>query len=466
MDYLERWYSVNRNEERLGTEPLGKLIFSLALPSVLAQVVNLLYSIVDRIYIGHIPDVGAMALTGLGLCMPILLIVSAFASFAGSGGAPRAAMELGRGSRENASKILTNAFLMLIAFSIVLPAVLLSFKTPLLYFFGASDSTIKYANDYLSIYLCGTIFVQLALGLNSFIACQGQAKTAMASVIIGALANIILDPIFIFVFDLGVRGAAIATVISQALSAAWVVRFLLSKKSVIRIDLRNLKPDMKVIGSIASLGISPFIMQSTESLIAIVFTSGLQKYGGDLYVGTYTILNSVMQLIFIPANGFTYGTQPIISYNYGAGNYSRIKKNYCIITGVALAYTAIFCTCVFIFPTALPALFTDDKALLELTASKLPIFIAGMILFAIQMGAQTTLLGIGQAKISLFIACLRKIILLTPLALILPRFFGVDGIYFAEPISDTISALTSLGLFIYVCAKYLKTPKSSSGEEA
>ena len=403
-----------------------------------------------------------MALTGLGLCTPIILIVSAFASFAGSGGAPRAAMELGRGNRGNAGRILTNAFIMLIAFSVFLPAVLLTFKTPLLYFFGASDSTIKYANDYLSIYLCGTIFVQFALGLNSFIACQGQAKTAMASVVIGAVANIILDPIFIFVLDMGVRGAAVATLISQALSAAWVVRFLLSKKSVIKIDLANLKPDMKIIGSIASLGISPFIMQSTESLIAIVFTSGLQKYGGDLYVGTYTILNSVMQLIFIPANGFTYGTQPIISYNYGAGNYSRIKKNYCIITGVALAYTTLFCTLAFIFPSALPSLFTDDAQLMSLTASKLPIFIAGMILFAIQMGAQTTLLGIGQAKISLFIACLRKIILLTPLALILPTIFGVDGIYFAEPISDTISALTSLGLFIYVCKKHLKTPKGDS----
>lgn len=456
---------MNRNEERLGTEPLGKLIFSLALPSVLAQVVNLLYSIVDRIYIGHIEGVGAMALTGLGLCTPIILIVSAFAAFAGNGGAPLAAMELGRGNREKASIILTNACALLAVFSVMLPAVLLSFKTPLLYFFGASDITIGYAQDYLSIYLCGTVFVQFALGLNMYISCQGQAKTAMLSVLIGAVSNIILDPVFIFALDMGVKGAATATIISQALSAAWVVRFLLSKKSAITISLKHLKPDMRIIGKIASLGVSPFIMQSTESLIAIVFTSGLQKYGGDLYVGTYTILNSVMQLIFIPANGFTYGTQPIISYNYGAGNYSRIKKNFCIITAVALCYTAVFCTFAFICPTALPALFTDDAALLELTASKLPIFIGGMILFAIQMGAQTTLLGIGQAKISLFIACLRKIILLTPLALILPRFMGVDGIYFAEPISDTISALTSLVLFIYVCKKHLKTPSGADAKQ-
>ena len=449
---------MNRKEARLGTEPLGKLIFSLAVPGVLAQLVNLLYSIVDRVYIGHIQGVGAMALTGLGLCTPIILIVAAFASFAGSGGAPRAAMELGRGSRENASKILTNSFLLIVAFSVVLPVVLLAAKEPLLYFFGASDSTIKYANDYLSIYLCGTIFVQLSLGLNSFIACQGQAKTAMLSIVIGAAANIILDPVFIFALDMGVRGAAIATIISQALSAAWVVGFLISKKSIIRITHRYMKPDMRIIRAITSLGVSPFIMQSTESLIAIVFTSGLYKYGGDLYVGTYTILNSIMQLMFIPANGLTNSTQAITSYNYGAGNYSRIKQNYRIITTVVLLYNAVFCTFAFICPTALPSLFTDDVELLNLTAEKLPIFIGGMVLFAFQMGAQTTLLGMGQAKISLFIACLRKIILLTPLALILPRFFGVDGIYFAEPISDSISALTSLGLFIYVCRTHLKTP--------
>lgn len=431
----------------------------MALPSVLAQLVNLLYSIVDRIYIGHIEDVGAMALTGLGLCTPIILIVSAFAAFAGNGGAPLAAMELGRGNRREAGKILTNALVLLLGFSVLLTAALLLVKRPLLYFFGASENTIAYADSYISIYLCGTIFVQLSLGLNSFISSQGQAKTAMLSIVIGAAANIILDPVFIFALGMGVKGAALATVISQALSAGWVLAFLLGKKTVIRIDIAHLRPDIRIIGKIASLGISPFIMQSTESLIAIVFTSGLQSYGSDLYVGTYTILNSVMQLMNLPAHGFAFGTQPIVSYNYGAGNYDRVKKNFVIITVIGFIYTGLFYMLVIFFPEFLAGLFTDDETLLALTADKLPIFLAGMTVFAFQMAAQCTLLGIGQAKISLFIACLRKIILLTPLALLLPRFFGVDGIYWAEPLSDSISALTSLGLFIFVAGKQLKTDK-------
>lgn len=447
----------SRSEERLGTEPLLKLVFSMAMPSVLAQLVNLLYSIVDRIYIGHIQDVGAMALTGLGLCTPIILIVSAFAAFAGNGGAPLAAMELGRGDREKAGKILSNAVVLLLAFSVVLTAVLLVVRRPLLYFFGASDNTIAYADSYIKIYLCGTVFVQLALGLNNFISSQGQARTAMVSVVIGAVANIILDPIFIFLLDMGVQGAALATVIAQALSAAWVLRFLLGKKSVIRISRIFLKPDPAIIGKIASLGISPFIMQSTESLIAIVFTSGLQHYGGDLYVGTYTILNSVMQLMNLPAHGFAFGTQPIVSYNYGAGNFERVKKNFWIISVVGFIYTTGFYILVLAAPEFLAGLFTSDRELLSLTASKLPLFLAGMTVFAFQMAAQSSLLGIGQAKISLFIACLRKIILLTPLALVLPLALGVDGIYWAEPLSDTISALTSLCLFVYVSKKHLKT---------
>lgn len=457
---------MNRSEERLGTEPLLKLIFSLAIPSVLAQLVNLLYSIVDRVYIGHIQDVGALALTGMGLCTPIILIVSAFAAFAGSGGAPLAAMELGRGDRDKAGRILSNALVMLLCFSAVLTVLLLALRRPLLYFFGASDATIGYADDYIKIYLCGTVFVQLSLGLNSFISCQGQAKTAMFSVLIGAVANIILDPIFIFALDMGVQGAALATVISQALSAAWVLCFLLGGRNVIRIKRKYLKPNAATVAKIASLGVSPFIMQTTESLIAIVFTSGLQSYGGDLYVGTYTILMSVMQLMNMPAHGFAFGTQPIISYNYGAGNFGRVKKNFWIISAIGFAYTALFYLVVLIAPETLAGMFTTDEALLSLTASKLPIFLAGMTIFAFQMSAQTTLLGIGQAKISLFIACLRKIILLTPLALVLPAIFGVDGIYWAEPLSDGISAITSLCLFIYVSRKQLKTPEQLPKKES
>lgn len=452
----------SRSEERLGSAPLLKLIFSLAIPSVLAQLVNLLYNIVDRIYIGHIPEVGAMALTGVGLCAPMILIISAFSAFAGNGGAPLAAIELGRGDRQKAGRILTNAFVLLVIFSVVLTVLLIIVRRPLLFFFGASENTIGYADDYIKIYLLGTIFVQFSLGLNNFISCQGQARTAMLSVFIGAVANIILDPIFIFALDMGVKGAALATIISQAMSAIWVLGFLLGKKSVIRIDFNNLKPQPKVIGKIASLGISPFIMQTTESLIALVFTSGLQAYGGDVYVGTYTILASVMQLMNMPAHGFAFGTQPIISYNYGAGNYARVKKNFLIICAIGFIYTSCFYILVLAAPELLAGMFTDDELLLSLTADKLPLFLAGMTVFAFQMAAQCTLLGIGQAKISLFLACLRKIILLTPMALILPTIFGVDGIYWAEPLSDTISALTSLALVLYVFKKQLKTPEKPS----
>ena len=447
----------DRSDERLGTAPLGKLIFSLAIPSVVAQLVNLLYSIVDRIYIGHIADVGAMALTGLGLCTPILLVVSAFAAFAGMGGAPLAAMELGRGDREKASRILSMSLLLLVCFSVVLTAVLLLCRLPLLRFFGASDATIGYADSYITIYLCGTIFVQLALGLNSFISSQGQAKIAMLSVVIGAAANIILDPVFIFLFDMDVRGAALATVISQALSAGWVLRFLLSSKNVMPIRWKALKPDLAVIGKIASLGVSPFIMQSTECLISIVFTSGLSKYGGDLYVGTYTVLQSVCQLVFIPAHGFTYGAQPIISYNFGAEKFDRVKRCFLIMTGITFAYSLLFYVFIYICPRELAGMFTSDAALVQLSAEKLPIYMFGMSIFGIQMGAQTALLGMGQAKVSLFIACLRKIILLTPLALLLPLAVGVDGIYLAEPISDAISAICSGLLFFLIARKLLRT---------
>jgi len=444
------------SDTRLGTEPVGKLIFSLAIPAVAAQLVNLLYSIVDRIYIGHIAEAGAMALTGLGLCTPIIFLVAAFASFAGAGGAPLAAMELGRENREKAAKILNMSFLLLLVFSVVLTGLLLALKLPLLRFFGASDATIGYADDYITIYLCGTIFVQLALGLNNFISCQGQAKIAMFSVLIGAAANILLDPVFIFLLNMGVKGAALATVLSQAISAAWVLRFLLTERSVIRISWDQLRPDPAVIGKIAALGVSPFIMQATESLISLVFTSGLKKYGGDLYVGTYTILLSISQLIFVPAHGFTFGSQPIISYNFGAKRFDRVKRCYLIMTGVTFAYSLLFYLVITTCPRMLAGMFTSDAALLELTAEKMPMFMFGMSIFGLQMGGQCALLGMGQAKVSLFIACLRKIILLTPLALLLPLAVGVNGIYLAEPISDCISAICCTALFFVLSRKLLK----------
>ncbi|PHV69691.1 MATE family efflux transporter [Sporanaerobium hydrogeniformans] len=442
-------------DNKLGTAPLGKLIFSMALPAVIAQIVNVLYNIVDRIYIGHIPEVGAKALTGLGVCFPILMLISAFSAFTGSGGAPLAAIQLGKGNRDEAEKILGNGVSMLLTFSIILTFFFMLTKEPILYAFGASDETIIYALDYLSVYLLGTLFVQLAIGLNTFITCQGHAMTAMFSVLIGAGINIILDPILIFGFNMGVKGAALATIISQCCSAIWVVYFLISKKSSIRIKACYLRPNWKIIGGIAALGISPFVMQATESLINIVFNSGLQKYGGDLYVGSMTILQSVMQLFVLPVQGITIGTQPIISYNYGAKNFERIKKAFKLTLIVTFTVTCLATLVTWLFPGAFASLFTSDTDLINLVKKVMPVFMAGIWIFGIQMACQSAFMGMGQAKISLFLALLRKVILLIPLALILPTFSGVMGIYYAEPIADIIAALTTGVLFILSFKKIL-----------
>ena len=385
-------------EKRLGTAPLGKLIFQLALPGILAQLINVLYNIVDRMYIGHMEEVGATALTALGVCMPILVLISAFSAFAGMGGAPLTAIQLGKGDKNKAEKILGNATTMLITCSIILTIVFGIFKEPILYAFGASTETIGFAMDYLNIYLIGTIAVQLALGLNTYISCQGNAKTAMLSVLIGAVLNIVLDPIFIFALDMGVKGAALATIISQAVSAIWVVRFLVSKKSVIRIKAENMKPDWKIIGMVCALGVSPFVMQSTEALVTIVLNIGLQEYGGDLYVGSLTILQSVMQLIIIPVNGMTQGVQPVISYNFGAQNFERVKKTFKIVLIADLTVTVVSCLLTQFIPGFFGALFTDEAALIELVKEVMPVFFGGIWIFGVQMACQSAFMGMGQAK--------------------------------------------------------------------
>lgn len=430
-----------RNDEKLGTAPLGRLMLSLALPTVLAQLINVLYNVVDRIYIGHMQGDGNLALTGVGVTLPIITLIAAFSAFAGAGGAPLAAIELGKKDERKASLIMGNSAWLLVFFSIVLTIGFLIFKIPILHAFGASSKTIAYANDYITIYLLGTIFVQLALGLNAFISGQGAAKAAMLSVLIGAVINIVLDPIFIFALHLGVRGAALATVISQFVSAVWVVSFLKSKRSVLYLKL--VRPDKSLILKIAALGIAPFVMQSTESLVTITFNTGLQRYGGDLYVGSMSILMSIMQLIVIPVNGITQGVQPIVSYNYGAGNRLRVKEtvirlvSVCLLGTLILAGIAIFC------PGIYASMFTNDAELVALTCRIMPIFFLGIAIFGIQAACQSTFLALGQAKVSLFIATLRKIILLIPLALILPKFLGVKGIYIAEPVSDVISVIVT-----------------------
>lgn len=442
-------------DTRLGTESIPKLMFQLALPSVVAQLINLLYNIVDRIYIGRIPEVGHLALTGVGVTFPILTLISAFSSFVGAGGAPLAAISLGKGERDRAEKILGNAFSLLLIFAVTLTVIFQIFKEPLLYMFGASDNTISYALDYITIYLWGTVFVQIALGLNLFITSQGQARTAMLSVLIGAVINILLDPVFIFFFDMGVQGAAIATILSQAVSAAWVLRFLCSSKSSIRIRVPFMRLSGHIVKNISMLGISPFIMSATESAISIVLNHGLQTYGGDLYVGSMTILQSIMQLLSIPIGGFTQGVQPIISYNFGAERFDRVKRTSKLLISFTFLFSFGFTLLTLFFPRVFGALFTSQPELLNLVEQVLPVYMFGMLIFGLQNGCQAIFLGLGQAKLSIFLALLRKVFLLIPLALILPRFFGVMGIYYSEPIADLTSATTAIILLAVTFRKII-----------
>ncbi|MBP3361518.1 MAG: MATE family efflux transporter [Clostridia bacterium] len=439
----------------LGTEKISVLMTKMAIPSVIAQVINILYNIVDRIYIGHIPNASADALTGVGVAFPIVTFISAFSAFVGAGGAPLSAIWQGKGDNDRAEKILGNGVTMLIFFTAVLMAVFYIFMKPMLYAFGASDATIGYGVTYISIYLAGTLFVELALGLNPYIISQGAAKTGMVSVVIGAVINIVLDPIFIFIFDMGVAGAALATIISQLVSALWVVCFLTSKKAVLRIKLKNLTPDFRIIKSISALGVSPFVMRSTESLVSIALNSGMQTYGGDLYVGSITIMQSVMQFFSAPLGGFTQGVQPIISYNFGAGKFDRVKKTYRSMIGVCTIFSLVGAVVIMVFPQIFAGMFTNSEELIELCGRKMPLFISGMLLFGVQMGIQPTFMALGQAKISLFIAALRKVILLVPLAVIMPVFFGTEGVYMAEPISDFTSATAAMILFFANIKKIL-----------
>lgn len=447
---------MGASEEKLGTAPLGRLMLSMGIPTLIAQLINLLYNIVDRIYIGQ--GVGREALTGVGLTLPVIMIISAFSAFAGAGGAPLAAISLGQGNKERAENIVGNVFTMLCGFSVMLMIVFYIIGKPFLYLVGASDSTYQFAGAYLNVYLIGTLFVQIVIGLNPFITAQGQSKIAMGSVLIGAVLNIILDPVFIFGFQMGVRGAALATLLSQCAGAVWVMRFMLSPKTSLRLKMQFLRPDMKIVGSIMALGIAPFIMQSTESLISVVMSSGLQKYGGDLYVGSLTILQSIMQLINIPIQGFTQGVQPVLSYNFGAGNLERVKKVYRRIILMTTAFSFLLTSFAMMFPKLLARMFTQDKELIELLGKVAPVFLAGMLVFGIQMGCQTTFMGLGQAKISLFMALLRKVILLVPFALIFPMITqDVMSIYFAECMADALAAIVCGSVFLLTIRKILQS---------
>ncbi len=451
-------------QKALGTAPITSLMFKMAVPGIIAQLINILYSIVDRIYIGHIQGVGSNALTGVGLTFPVITFVSAFAMIVGAGGAPLAAIALGKKDRQKAEKILGTGVFMLGCFAATIMVCFYIWKRPLLMLFGASEFTIGYADSYLGIYLIGTLPVMLYLGLNQYIIAQGKSLTAMLSVGIGAVLNLILDPLFIFVFDLNVRGAAIATVISQSASAIWVVRTLIKKDASMTLRRKLLRPSGEEIKQITSLGISPFIMASTESLISIVINRGLQTYGGDIYVGSFTIMQSIMQMISAPVSGFTQGVQPIISYNYGAENYKRVRAAYRRMIAVTFTFVNLATACVMIFPRVFAGMFTDDGELINLVEKVMPVFMAGMLVFGLQNGIQPTFVALGQAKLSLFIAVLRKIILLIPLAIILPKFFGVWGVYYAEPVSDVLSAATATALFLININRILKKKEENTNE--
>lgn len=446
------------NKEMLGTAPVGKLFFKLALPTVIAQLVNMLYNIVDRIYIGHMDGVGDLALTGVGVCMPIIMIVSAFAALVSSGGAPRASIFLGKRDTESAEKTLGACLGLQLLVSCALTTVLLMWNRDFLLAFGASDNTIGYASDYMSIYSIGTVFVQLTLGMNAFVSAQGFTKTSMLSVIIGASANVILDPIFIYGFDMGVMGAAIATVISQALSCVWVLSFLLGKKSLIKIRLKNMIPYPKIILPCIALGTATFIMQASESVISVCFNSSLLEYGGDVAVGAMTILTSIMQFVMLPPQGIAQGAQPILSYNYGAKNTQRVKQTFKLLLITCIIYSVTIWLGVMLMPTAFVSMFTPDKALIQFASKALRIYFAGMVLFGIQIACQMTFVSFGKAVSSVIVAVVRKFVLLLPLIYIMPRLVSnlTLGVYMAEPIADVLAVTFTTVLFIFQFRAALK----------
>ena len=450
---------MDQDKEFLGKEPIGKLLLKLALPTVAAQLINMLYNIVDRIYIGHIPEIGADALTGVGVCMPLIMMVSAFAALVGFGGSPRASIAMGKKDNDSAEKILGNCFTTQILISFVLTAVLLIWDRDLLMAFGASENTISYGTRYMNIYSVGTIFVQLTLGMNAFITAQGFAKTGMLSVLIGAVSNIVLDPIFIFGFNMDVQGAALATIISQALSCVWVVSFLFGKKTILKIRKENMRLSASVILPCLALGTSTFIMQASESVISICFNSSLQKFGGDIAVGAMTILTSVMQFAMLPLQGLGQGAQPIISYNYGAGSARRVKDAFKLLLKISLGYALFLWAMVMVLPGGFVRMFTSDLKLIAFTKTALRVYLAALFMMGIQMACQMTFNSLGRAVESIIVAIMRKFVLLLPLIFVLPQIFKSDqtmAVYLAEPIADFLAVSFTIVLFAIQFRKALR----------
>ena len=448
----------------LGTAPIGKLLFKLALPTVVAQLINMLYNIVDRIYIGHIPEEGDLALTGVGVCMPIIMIVSAFAALVSSGGAPRASIFMGKKDMESANKILGGCFGLQVIVSIVLTVLLLIWNRDLLLAFGASENTIEYATEYMSVYAVGTVFVQLTLGMNAFISAQGFTKISMISVLVGAIANIILDPVLIYGFNMGVSGAALATIISQALSCAWIISFLCSKRSLLRHDMRKIVPTPKIVLPCIALGTATFIMQASESVISVCFNASLLNYGGDIAVGAMTILTSIMQFALLPSQGIAQGAQPILSFNYGAKNSERVKQTYRLLLKTCLIYSVTIWAAVMLFPSAFVSIFTPDAQLIAFASKALRIYFCGMVLFGIQIACQMTFVSLGNAAASVTVAVVRKFVLLLPLIYVMPNIISdrTIGVYVAEPVADIIAVTFTAILFIFQFKKAIKKIESEN----
>ena len=453
---------MNDNKGILGTAPIGKLLFKLAVPTVIAQIINMLYNIVDRIYIGHIPGEGRLALTGVGVCMPIIMIISAFASLISSGGAPKASIYMGKGNNDAAERIMGGCFTLQLVISAVLTAVLLIWNKDLLLLFGASENTIGYATGYMSIYALGTLFVQLTLGMGAFITAQGFTKVSMMTVLIGAGSNIILDPVFIFAFDMGVEGAALATIVSQAISCAWVLFFLCGKKSILRMQKKNMRIDGKLVFPCIALGLSTFIMQSSDSVISVCFNSSLLKYGGDIAVGAMTILSSVMQFAMLPMMGIAQGAQPIASYNFGAKNADRVRKTFKLLLSSCLIYSFVIWGMIMLLPKAFAGIFTPDAEMLVFTAKALRIYCGVLCIFGIQIACQITFVSIGNAPCSIIVAIVRKFVLLLPLIYLMPHLVSDQtmGVYLAEPIADVMAVSFTAILFAVQFRKSIKQLES------
>ena len=455
---------MQNDKNFLGTAPIGKLLLKLSIPTVIAQLINMLYNVVDRIYIGHIPGEGSLALTGVGVCMPIIMIVTAFAALISSGGAPRASICMGKQDNKSAEQILGNCFSLQIVVSIVLTVVLLIWNKDLLMAFGASKNTLGYATDYMRIYALGTLFVQLTLGMNAFITAQGFTTTSMVSVLIGAMCNITLDPVFIFVFNMGVKGAALATVLSQAISTIWVVVFLSGKKTQLHLRKKYMGLKPKIFLPCVALGLATFIMQASESVVTVCFNSSLLHYGGDIAVGAMTILTSVMQFAMLPLQGIAQGSQPIASYNYGAKNADRVKKTFRLLVITCLTYSTLLWAAVQIIPKVFVSIFTSDAKLVAFTAPMLKIYLGGLFLFGIQIACQITFTSLGKAVNSIIVAVMRKFVLLLPLIYIMPHVVSnpTIGVYMAEPIADIIAVLFTSVLFTFQFKKALAQIRNSN----